>query len=63
MFKYSETDLNRTLIKSESLLNRTLNKVSMQEIFANLTCVNWTPVLQTQKVVPPRFRKSWSQTV
>ena len=41
MLEYnSETCLNQTLI----LHKLTLKKVRIQEIFVNLTCINWTPV-------------------
>jgi hypothetical protein len=40
----SEICLSWTLNKPKSCINRTLNKVLMQEIFANLTCINRTPV-------------------
>jgi hypothetical protein len=50
---YSETCLKRTLDKPKSCINRTCNKVLMQEIFVNLTCINQIPVYSEHK--------SWSQ--
>jgi hypothetical protein len=37
------------LQKTESCINQTLNEVPMQEIFINLTCINWTPVYYKHK--------------
>ena len=45
--------LTLTLNNSESCINRILNKVPMQEIFVNLTCIHRTPIYLEQK--------SWSQ--
>jgi ribosome biogenesis protein Tsr3 len=39
-----EKCLNQTLNKTESYINWTRNKVSMPEIFVDLTCINQTPV-------------------
>jgi len=50
---YSEICLNWTLNLPKSCINQTLNKVLMQEIFVNLTCINRTPVYSKHK--------SWSQ--
>ena len=36
-------------IYSETCLDRPLNKVIMQEIFGNLTCINGTPVYYKHK--------------
>ena len=36
--------LSLTLNKLKFCINRTLNKVLMQKIFVNLTCINQTPV-------------------
>jgi hypothetical protein len=33
----------------------TLNKVAMYEIFVNLSCINRTTALRTQKLSPSRF--------
>ena len=41
---YSEICLSLTLNKPKFCINRTLNKVLMQKIFVNLTCINQTPV-------------------
>ena len=41
---YSEMCLSLTLNKPKFCINRTLNKVLMQKIFVNLTCINQTPV-------------------
>jgi hypothetical protein len=46
---YSESRLKQTLNKLKSCINRTLNKVLIQEIFVNLTCVNQTPVYSEDK--------------
>jgi len=48
-----ETCPNRTLNKTESCINKTLNEFPMFEIFVNLTCINQTPVYSEDK--------SWSQ--
>ena len=50
---YGETCLRLTLNKPKSCINRILNKVRLQEIFGNLTCITQTPVYSE--------RKSWSQ--
>ena len=50
---YSKPCLNWTLNKPKSCINRTLNKVLMQEIFVNLICIYRTPVYSEHK--------SWSQ--
>ena len=47
--KIYETCLNRTLSKLESCINQTLNKVIMQEMFVNWTCINQTPVYSEHK--------------
>ena len=49
---YSETCLNRTLNKPKSCIHRILNKVLMQEIFVNLTCINWILSIPNTKVNP-----------
>ena len=51
--KYSETCLNQTLNESESCVIWTLDKVTIKEIFVNLTCITY--LFWTNKLVPRRF--------
>ena len=52
------SDLNKICIsvsvnKLESCINRSLNKVPIQEIFVNLTSINQTPVYSEHKGFSP----------
>ena len=47
--RYSETHINRTLNKLEFYINQAFNKIPMEEIFVNLTCVYRMPVYSEQK--------------
>jgi len=53
--KYSQTSLNRTMNKTESCINLTLNKFTVQEIYVNLTCINRIPVYSEHK----RWSQGW----
>ena len=51
---YSESCLSRILDTTKSCINQTLTKVSLQEIYINLTCINQNTCLYPEV-------KSWSQ--
>jgi len=46
---YSESCRKQPLNKMDSYINRSLNKVSTQEIVVNLTSINGTPVYSEHK--------------
>ena len=53
---YSETCLSRILDTTKSCINQTLTKVSLQEIYISLTCINQNTCLYPEV-------KSWSKEV